>query len=65
MSQLILFNLLLSGTGGCMKSHLMKTVFHPVNKIFQNKSGDPGKPRVLLHAPTGVRAMNIDGATIH
>ena len=27
--------------------------------------GDPSKPRVLLLAPTGVAAINIDGTTIH
>ena len=27
--------------------------------------GDPDKPRVLLLAPTGVAAVNIDGTTIH
>ena len=29
------------------------------------KGGHPEKPRILLLAPTGVAAINIDGTTIH
>ena len=29
------------------------------------KGGDPEKPRILILAPTGVAAINIDGTTIH
>ena len=29
------------------------------------KGGDPEKPRILLLAPTGVAAININGTTIH
>ena len=55
--QSALFHLFLSGSGGCGKSHLIKTVFHAVNKVFLYRSGDPAKPRVLLLAPTGVAAI--------
>ena len=41
------FHLFLSGRGGCGKSHLIKTDFHAVNKIFLYRSGDSAKPRVL------------------
>ena len=59
------FYLLLSGSGGCDKSHLIKTVFHAVNNIFLYRSGDPSKPELLLLAPTGVAANNINGNAIH
>ena len=36
-----------------------------MNKVFLYQSGDPGKPRVLLLAPTGVAAINISGNTVH
>ena len=59
------FHLFLSGSGGCGKSHLIQTIFHAVSKVFLYRSGDPSKPRVLLLAPTGVAAININGNTIH
>ena len=59
------FHLFLSGGGGCGKSHLIKIVFHAVNKVFLYGSGDPAKPRVLLLAPTGVASININGNTVH
>ena len=43
----------------------MKTIYHAVKKVFLNGSGDPGKPRVLLLAPTGVAAISINGNTVH
>ena len=63
--QSIPFHLLLLGSGGCGKSHLIQTIFHAVSKVFLYRSGDPSKPRVLLLAPTGVAAININGNTIH
>ena len=59
------FHLFLSGSGDCVKSHLIKTVFHAVNKVFLYRSGDPAKHRVLLLAPIGVASININGNTVH
>ena len=59
--QVTSFNLFLSGSGVCRKSHLIKTVFHLVSKVFR----DIGKSRVLLIAPTGVTPTNINGTRIH
>ena len=59
------FHLFLSGIGGCGKSHLIQTIFHAVSKVFLYQSGDPSKSRVLLLAPTGVAAININGNAIH
>ena len=52
-------------SGGCGKSHLIKTVFHAVSKVFLYRRGNPAKPRVLLLAPTGVAGININGKTVH
>ena len=59
------FHLFLSGSGGCGKSNIIKTVFHAVNKVLLYRSGDPVKPRVLLLAPTDVAKININGNTVH
>ena len=40
-------------------------MFYAVNKVFLYRSGDPAKPRVLLLAPTGVAAININSNTVH
>ena len=40
-------------------------MFHAVNKVFLYRSGDPAKPRVLLLAPTGIGAININGNVVH
>ena len=58
-------NIFLTGQGGCGKSHLIKTIYHSLTKILMHKGRDPEKPRVLLLAPTGVAAINIDGTTVH
>ena len=36
-----------------------------MNKVLGYKDGDADKPRILLLAPTGVAAININGTTIH
>ena len=53
------------GSGGCGKSHLLKTVFHAVSKVFLYRRGDSAKPRVLLIEPKGVAAININGNAVH
>ena len=47
------------------KSHLIKAIFLPLNKVMRYKDGNADKPRILLLAPTGVAAININGATTH
>ena len=58
------FHLFLSGSGGCGQSHLIKTEFHAVNKVFLYRSGDPSNPKVSLLTPTGVAANNINNNAI-
>ena len=55
----------LTGGGGCGKSHLLKTVYQLVTKLLLYRSGDLDKPSVLVLAPTGVAAINMNGTTIH
>ena len=53
----------ITGSGGCGKSHLIKTLYHSLTKTLCSKNSD--KPKVLLLAPTDVVAINIEGMTIH
>ena len=59
------FHIFLTGGGGCGKSHLIKTIYQAVSKIFLYHGSCPDRPRVLLLAPTGVASINIDGTTLH
>ena len=43
----------------------MKTMCMFLTKIFNLYSGSPDKPKVLILAPTGVAAININGTTIN
>ena len=56
-------HLFITGSGGCGKSHLIKTVYHSLTKTLCSKNSD--RPKVMLVAPTGVGAINIEGMTIH
>ena len=55
----------LTGGAGTGKSHLVKTIYHTLTKTFSYRAMTLDKPKVLLVAPTGVAAVNIDGTTIH
>ena len=50
---------------GVRKSHLIKSIYMLLSKVLMYKGGELKKPRVLLLAPTGVAAININGTTIH
>ena len=50
---------------GIGKSHLIKTISPSVSKLLLYKDGGTEKPIILLLAPTGVAAVNINGTTIH
>ena len=57
--------LFLTGGGGAGKSHLVKTIYHTAVKRFRHAPFNLELPTVLLMAPTGVAAINIDETTIH
>ena len=57
--------LFITGRAGLGKSHLMKTICMFLTKTFNLYSGSPDKPKVLILAPTGVAAININGTTIN
>ena len=44
---------------------MIKTIYHSVSKLSFYQSGSSVKPRVLVLAPTGVSAININGTTIY
>ena len=55
----------ITGDADTGKSHLIKTIFHSILKTFKHGNDDPDQPSVLLKAPTGVAAINIDETTIN
>ena len=59
------FHIFLTGGGGVGKSHLLTTIYHCLTKLLMYKGGEPSKERILILAPTGVAAINVNGTTIH
>ena len=57
--------LFITGGAGTGKSHLIKTIYASLTKTFSYGSMSVVKPSVLLLAPTGIAAININGNTIH
>ena len=57
--------LFLRGGGGVGKSHLINSIYHTTTKTFRHGITNTENPTVLLMAPTGVAAININGTTIH
>jgi DNA replication protein DnaC len=58
-------HLFITGGAGSGKSHLIKTIYHTATKTFRQAPMNPEFPTVLLMAPTGVAAININGTTIN
>ena len=57
--------LFVTGGAGAGKSHLIKTIYRTASKTFRHTPINPQFPSVLLMAPTGVAAVNIDGTTMN
>ena len=58
-------HIVLSGSGGIGKSHLVKLIYNAISKTLLYHCKDPEKPRVLFLGPTGISAVNKGGTTIH
>ena len=58
-------HLFVTGSTGTGKSHLLATIRHFLVKSLSYNEGPVDKVRALMLAPTGVAAVNVDGATIH
>ena len=58
-------HLFVTGSAGTRKLHLLATFRHFLVKSLSYNEGPVDKARVLMLAPTGVAAVNVDGATIH
>nr|XP_054591539.1 uncharacterized protein LOC129155839 [Nothobranchius furzeri] len=59
------FYVFISGGAGTGKSHLVKAVSYETTRILSRLSNFPDDIHVLLTAPTGVAALNINATTIH
>ena len=60
------FCLFLSGGAGVGKSHCLMAIYHTLLKFYDSvPGGNPEDIKVLLTAPTGKAAFNIQGGTLH
>ena len=59
------FHIFLTGSAGCGKSYLLTTLKFYLQKALSYGSKNAEKERLLVLAPTGVAAVNVDGSTIH
>ena len=57
--------LIVHGGAGTGKSMLINLINLWVQKILINSGDDPSSPYLVLAAPTGMAASNIDGQTLH
>jgi len=53
-------HIFLTGNAGCGKSFLTKVVYQALTKTLSYRNSSLEKPKVLLVAPTGVAAINIE-----
>ncbi|XP_006820870.1 uncharacterized protein LOC100373785 [Saccoglossus kowalevskii] len=59
------FYMFLTGGAGTGKSHLVKAIYYEASRILARALPNPDDISVLLTAPTGVAAFNINAGTIH
>ena len=60
------YRIFLSGPGGVGKSHVIKIIQSDMKKLLRlSHRVKPTDTTVLITAPTGVAAFNVDGMTIH
>lgn len=54
-----------SGGAGTGKSHLIRALYQMVQNTLRLEGETPDIPKILLLAPTGTAAYNIEGLTVH
>uniref|UniRef100_UPI00358E7FB6 uncharacterized protein n=1 Tax=Myxine glutinosa TaxID=7769 RepID=UPI00358E7FB6 len=59
------FHVFVTGGAGTGKSHLIKTIQYEASRLLAPILPNPDDVSVLLTAPTGVAAFNINASTIH
>ena len=60
------YHVFLSGLGGVGKSHVIKLIHSDTLKLLKlSGTLQPDDVTILLTAPTGVAAFNINGMTLH
>ena len=59
------FHMFITGGAGTGKSHLIKCIYNEAVRLLGRMSHNPDDVSVILTAPTGVAAFNINGLTIH
>ena len=55
----------LTGGGGTGKSHFIRAIYRTAVRTFRHGPSNPDMPTLLMMAPTGVAAVNIDATTIN
>ncbi|XP_057290232.1 uncharacterized protein LOC130612916 [Hydractinia symbiolongicarpus] len=58
-------HIFLTGSVGCGKSYLITTISDMLKKALSYRAGNLEKNKILILAPTGVAAINVEGNTIH
>ena len=58
-------HIFITGGAGTGKSHLIKTIYYSLSKVLSYRCSNADSEKILLVAPTGVAAVNIEGTTIH
>ena len=59
------FFIVLTGGAGTGKSHVIHCIYHEASRIISKFTSSPDSLSILLTAPTGTAAFNIQGMTIH
>lgn len=59
------FHIFLTGGAGTGKTHLVRCIYHEASRILSKSASSPDAVSVLLTAPTGTAAFNIQGVTVH
>ncbi|CAG2209097.1 unnamed protein product [Mytilus edulis] len=59
------FSIFITGGAGTGKSHIIRCIYHEATRILSKVSNTPDSVSVLLTAPTGTAAFNIQGMTVH